>query len=259
MKNQDHSEYRNHCFTTDSFFTGSRVLKSSFCKQNHFPDKCTVVTDLDKWIEIVWKYRLCLKCLYPGHSIKSCQKKGKCFLCQSQNHHTAICKKLESQIPQNAKTENKPRNGKTNVHLVTLKTSVLLQTATTFASGNKEKLQLPVKVLLDPGLQRTYLSQSLVDYLKLAPIGKQTMTIKIFGNENENSVELKEYSFCVIGMSGGQNIYLRGFGVPLVCSLLSAQRIDFLKTMFPCLASLDLADEGNGDSEIDLLIGAGFF
>ena len=44
------------------------------------------------------------------------------------------------------------------------------------------------------------------------------MTIKTFGNENENSVELKEYSFCVRGMSGGQNIYLRGFGVPLVCS-----------------------------------------
>ena len=79
MKNQDHSEYRNHRFTTDSFFTGSRVLKCSFCKQNHFSDKCTVVTDPDKRKEIVWKNRLCFKCLYPGHSIKSCQKKGKCF------------------------------------------------------------------------------------------------------------------------------------------------------------------------------------
>ena len=85
------------------------------------------------------------------------------------------------------------------------------------------------------------------------------MTIKTFGNENGNSVELKEYSFCVRGMSRGQNICLRGFGVPLVCSPLSGQRIDFVKTMFPCLASLDLADKGNGDSEIDLLIGADFY
>ena len=45
MKNQDHSEYRNHRFTTDSFFTGSHVLKCSFCKQNSISDKCTVVTD----------------------------------------------------------------------------------------------------------------------------------------------------------------------------------------------------------------------
>ena len=59
MKIQDHSEYRN-----DSYFTGSRVLKCSFCKQNHFLDKGTVVTDLDKRKEIVWKNRLCFKCLY---------------------------------------------------------------------------------------------------------------------------------------------------------------------------------------------------
>ena len=142
---------------------------------------------------------------------------------------------------------------------MTSRTSVLLQTATAITSDNKEKRQLPVKVLLDTGSQRTYLSQRSVDYLKLVPIGKQMMTIKIFGNENENSAELKEYSFCVRGMSGGQNICLRGFGVPLVCSPLSGQRIDFVKTMFACLASLDLADKGNGDSEIDLLIGANFY
>ena len=74
---------------------------------------------------------------------------------------------------------------------MTSKTSVLLQTATAIASDNKEKRQLPVKVLLDPDSQRTYLSQRLVDYLKLVPIGKQTMTIKTFGNENENSVEFE--------------------------------------------------------------------
>ena len=86
------------------------------------------------------------------------------------------------------------------------------------------------------------------------------MINKTFGNENENSPELKEYSFCVRGMSGVQNIYLRGFGFPLVCSSLSGQQIDFVKTMFPCLAPLDLAaDKGNGDSEIDLLIGANFY
>ena len=63
---------------------------------------------------------------------------------------------------------------------MTSKTSVLLQTATAIASDNKEKRQLPVKVFI-----ATYLSQCLVDYLKLIPMGKQTMIIKTFGNENE--------------------------------------------------------------------------
>ena len=107
-------------------------------------------------------------------------KRGKCFSCKSQNHHATIREKLESPTPQTTKTEHKPDNGKTDVHLVTSKTSVLLQTAIAIASDNKEKRQLPVKVFI-----ATYLSQRLVDYLKLIPMGKQTMIIKTFGNENE--------------------------------------------------------------------------
>ena len=61
------------------------------------------------------------------------------------------------------------------------------------------------------------------------------------------------------GMSGGQNIYIKGFRVPLVFSSLIGQWPDSVKTMFFCLASLDLADKGNGNSEIDLLIGADFY
>ena len=80
---------------------------------------------------------------------------------------------------------------------MTSKASVLLQTITAFVSHNKEKRQLPVTDLLDLGSQRTYLSQRLVDCLKLVPIGKQPMTIKTFGHENEDRVELKENSFSV--------------------------------------------------------------
>ena len=62
--------------------------------------------------------------------------------------------------------------------------------------------------------------------MKLVPIGKQTMAIKTFGNENKDSVALKKYSFW--GMNGVKKNYVRGFGVPLVCSPLSGQRIAFV-------------------------------
>ena len=95
-KNQDHSEYQHHAdrtnhFANDSFFIHFLcihfcVLKCSFCKQNNFSDNCTVVIDLDKRKEIVWKNCLCFKCLYSGHSIKSCQKESKYFSCKSHHH-----------------------------------------------------------------------------------------------------------------------------------------------------------------------------
>ena len=110
------------------------------------------------------------------------------------------------------------------------------------------------------------MSQRLVNCLKksqrlfeISTHRKHTVTIKTFGNENEDNVEIKEYSFCVRYMSGCQNIYVTGFRVPLVCSPLSGQQIAFVKTMFPCLASLDLAHKDNGNSERDLLIGANFY
>ena len=37
------------------------------------------------------------------------------------------------------------------------------------------------------------------------------MTIKTFGNENEDNVEIKEYSFCVRGMSGVKTFMLQVF------------------------------------------------
>ena len=150
MKSQNNSENRYYNdskpnrFTTETFYTGSRVLKCSFCKQNHFSDKCTIVTELEKRKEIVWNNRLCFKCLYPEHSIKSCQKKSKCFVCKSPNHHSAICEKLASTIRQNPRARTETINTdteQTEVKLVTSKSSVLLQTATAFVSDNQVKNQ----------------------------------------------------------------------------------------------------------------------
>jgi hypothetical protein len=262
MKGKGDTEFqenKNKGFTTQNLYAGTRNTKCSFCKQNHFSDKCTVVTDLQKQKEIVWKDRLCFKCLNSGHSIRSCRVNNKCFACKSVHHHTAICEGKEGKfLPPIEPTIRTPHENSSTA-LVTSKTSVLLQTATTFVSDNYEKRRLPVKVLMDPGSQRTYLSQRLADYLQLVPIGKQSMTIKTFGNNAEQTMVLNEYDFCLKGMNGGQNVYVKGFSVPLVCSPLSGQRLNIVKEMFPCLKGLELADQGAGDSEIDLLIGADYY
>ena len=51
---EDHLDSKNkRDFTTQAFYSGSRVLKCAFCKQCHYSDKCSVVTDLEKRKEIV--------------------------------------------------------------------------------------------------------------------------------------------------------------------------------------------------------------
>ena len=73
--------------------------------------------------------------------------------------------------------------------MVDAKTSVLLQTATAVVSDNIEKRSVPVKILLDSGSQRTYLSERIVKHLNLKPINTQVMTIKTLGNDDEKAIE----------------------------------------------------------------------
>ena len=169
-------------FTTETFFTGNRTLKPcAFCKQNHYHDQCSVVTDFNARKEIVWKNKLCFKCLTPGHSKRECRNKNKCYRCKSYNHHTAICDKEERQ-------ESHIGNEKsTGVNIVNSKTSVLLQTASGIISDTKESRNLTVKILLDSGSQRTYMSQRVVKALNLKPVNSQEMNIKTFGSKFEKN------------------------------------------------------------------------
>ena len=53
------------CVTVDALLAGShkRSLKCAFCSQNHYHDKCNVVTDYESRKNIIWQNKLCFKCL----------------------------------------------------------------------------------------------------------------------------------------------------------------------------------------------------
>ena len=60
--------------------------------------------------------------------------------------------------------------------------SVLLQTANAVISDTAEKKSRPVKILLDSGSQRTYVTQKVVKMLNLQPVASKKMTVKSFGD-----------------------------------------------------------------------------
>ena len=128
------SDEENRHFTT-IFLWGSKVLACAFCGQNHFPDKCNVVTELAQRKEIVWKRRLCFKCLFSGHSVRRCRNKNRCFKCKAGNHHTAICEKSFRQRAELPNTNNEDQFSA----LVSSRKSVLLQTADALISDTSEK------------------------------------------------------------------------------------------------------------------------
>ena len=117
----------------------------------------------------------------------------------------------------------------------------------------------PIKILLDTGSQRTYISERIVRKLQLQPYRSQEMTVKAFGEVEGKCSIFNEYQFCVRNPKRECNLYLSGFAVKHICSPLVEQKIEMVEKLYPMLEELDLSDEGKGGKEIDLLIGADFY
>ena len=54
---------------TKALLTRNKILVSVFCNQNHYSDKCIVITDVDRRKEMVRRNRLGFKCFATGHPI----------------------------------------------------------------------------------------------------------------------------------------------------------------------------------------------
>ena len=93
--------------------------------------------------------------------------------------------------------------------LIDAKTDVLLQTADCIISNPRETKELKIKVLLDPGSQKTYLSDAVKDYLKLDAITKQNVAIKTFGSTNGQLKELGEFEFEGVAWKLFEIVYVR--------------------------------------------------
>ena len=88
---------------------------------------------------------------------KDCRSRRNCYSCKSGPHRTAICDRRQPQKYEGEDNEIQP--DETQTHHINAKKSVLLQTA------DAEMCDIG-EILLDPGSQKTYVSQRMADALK---------------------------------------------------------------------------------------------
>ena len=89
----------------------------------------------------------------------------------------------------NTEGENKSDTvSKTTIAVRKSRANVLLQTACTFAYLVDEEL-VSVRVFLDNGSQRSYITNDLSAKLGLKPIKRERRTLNTFGSENYNKRE----------------------------------------------------------------------
>ena len=159
-----------------------------FCDKSHDSQACvnaqTMSYGLNK--KKIQDKRACLSCLKVGHMAKACKSYVKCLICQKR-HVTLMCPDLEV----NKKAVDDVKSGSSNeeqaaqvVHSqLNCTNEVLLQTLRcTIHSGGKQK---EVRVLLDPGSQKSYILEKTARQLGLKSTGEVSLCHILFGGLKE--------------------------------------------------------------------------
>ena len=179
----------NNEFTTSSLHAQIKVRKCVFCKnEDYYSDQCKIVTNANSTREILSKGKCCFNCLNPGHIKKNCKAKVICYSCLAEvSHHTTLC------FSKNG-TPNTTIDGKNNhpntlsdteetaTCLVKNDTTISLQTASGCIMNITKDQFCVVNVLLDAGSQQTFISDRVINELKLKPLRKVDMRVSTFLN-----------------------------------------------------------------------------
>ena len=261
--------------TTESFHTRNKNKKSKdkgkseikrvcvFCGQDHFSDKCTVVTNIEARKAIVRDEGRCYKCLRKNHKIEECRDRKNCFRCNGK-HHTSICE------PRNEnENENEENSGGgtpiTQASLSHLKKDkvILLESASAFIHNPKESdKQIGCKVLFDNGSQRTYITTRSKNKLKLKSIDKENLEIHTFGGYKHSSNEHDVVKLTLSGRDSDIRIPLEAVVVENISSEREPQPINDVAKQYSHLKNLKLADgwlNENNETSFELLIGLDYY
>ena len=142
-----------------------------------------------------------------------------------------------------------------------MNTPVLLQTTQAYVHKPDDPNHgMAIRLILDGGSQRSYITQQVKDALDLEPQRIEEVHIQTFGSDSTRS-QMVEMVTVAVQPNKGSPIPMLFSTVPSICEPLSYQLVAYTKQCYGHLANLELADSSRvGDKlQIDALIGSNHY
>lgn len=263
--NKGHMPLGGSALFTKTTGSGEFKIRCAFCSGLHYSASCEVVTAYQSRKEILAKHGRCYNCLRKGHHLKDCTSERNCRHC-NKRHHQSICdkvhvKKLEetpTQVSSDTTTSETVTTTTTSNTAGKKRHGVLLQTARAIALDETGDVSVSVRILLDNGSQRSYLTDNLRSKLKLKSVQREKLNINTFG-ENRFKTQKSDLVHLRLQRPGNpETIDISALTFPVICSALPL-RVNL--DDHPHLQDLDLAEDFDNDNHdtIDVLIGSDYY
>ena len=108
-----------------------------YCKGDHSPSMCEVVSDVQRQLDIVKKGNLCYNCL-GNQKVSLCNSKFRCKNCRHK-HHTSLCKPITEDPKQPDKRDSEVK-GATSLTQANTQTQTSMTMAPVSYDSNKSPL-----------------------------------------------------------------------------------------------------------------------
>ena len=129
--------------------------------------------------------------------------------------------------------------------------NILLQTATTNVKNPQSNCSIKVRVLLDSGSHRTYVTENLANRLELKRLKKEIISVVTFGSTKPKQIESHVVSI-ELPLKDGTSFNLLANIIPEVTGFIQRSPLQIGKTAF-LWKNLSLADSIPTEKEFRLL------
>ena len=242
----------HHIPSASTLVSNEFKLRCAYCKGPHYSASCDKVQSVKDRRDILLKGGKCFNCLKPNHKVRDCRNSHTCRTC-GKRHHQSICDQgQQTMTPVLEAKETSTLNS-----LVKDKRTILLQTAQAIAVNPVTNCEQPVRILLDNGSQRSYITNELQRKLKLVPDHYETLQLNTFGDKHHRSKGCDVVQFHLCKPYSTDSINVTALCFPVICTTLPSVRD---VQQFEHLSGLPLADDLESPREnIDVLIGSDFY
>lgn len=249
--------------------TNSRqpILPCRYCSGGHWSDECLVYPTLEARKQKIMGS--CFICLKQGHRTNECFLTRTCFYCrQAKVHHRSLCPQKFGSVQKESAhladelLEQEVEDTTENV-LMSSGEMVLMQTAKCHIRNPANWIQENVRMLLDSGSQRTYITETLARklHLKLGEINE--IALVTFGSEKPKIIKTPS-TVVDIELRDGSVLKISANVVPSITGSIQRRPFNtnclkYWEYLWKENALADTLPSERESSTIDLLIGNDYY